>query len=159
MVQTRAISRNLLSDANTDEAGHCRKGCKCPTGHGNRPRGGQVYLHPDAQASGTGRPFNGAIKRGAQTIIIAEQYLSQSCAVMARLVLAYGRCPIIERDFSPFQTLAGSIVAAAFLQSGCYDQAPRAGGRAELHSRGMSKRVVRCLARCRAFDPKDPLNR
>jgi DNA-3-methyladenine glycosylase II len=47
----------------------------------------------------------------AQTIGAAEQHLSQSCAVMARLVLAHGRCPIIERDFSPFQTLAGSIIS------------------------------------------------
>jgi DNA-3-methyladenine glycosylase II len=46
-----------------------------------------------------------------QTIGIAEQHLSQSCAVMARLVLAHGRCPIVERDLSPFQTLAGSIIS------------------------------------------------
>jgi DNA-3-methyladenine glycosylase II len=30
---------------------------------------------------------------------------------MARLVLAHGRCPITEREFSPFQTLAGSIIS------------------------------------------------
>lgn len=47
----------------------------------------------------------------AQTIVVAEQQLRQSCAVMARLVMAHGRCPIIERDFSPFQTLAGSIIS------------------------------------------------
>lgn len=46
-----------------------------------------------------------------QTIVAAEQHLSQSCAIMARLVGAHGRCPIAERDLRPFQTLAGSIIS------------------------------------------------
>lgn len=30
---------------------------------------------------------------------------------MARLVVAHGRCRLVERDFLPFQTLAGSIIS------------------------------------------------
>ncbi len=41
----------------------------------------------------------------------AESQLSQSCAVMARLVSAHGPCPLATRDFRPFQTLATSIIS------------------------------------------------
>lgn len=46
-----------------------------------------------------------------RTIEVAELHLSQSCAVMARLVVVHGRCSIIERDFRPFQTLTSSIIS------------------------------------------------
>jgi 3-methyladenine DNA glycosylase/8-oxoguanine DNA glycosylase len=44
-------------------------------------------------------------------IFAVERHLSQSCAIMAGLVVTHGRCTIIARDFRPFQTLAGSIIS------------------------------------------------
>lgn len=41
----------------------------------------------------------------------AERHLSQSCEVMARLVTVHGPCPIADREFLPFQTLAASIIS------------------------------------------------
>lgn len=41
----------------------------------------------------------------------AEKHLSQSCAVMARLVTVHGPCPLAAREFLPFQTLATSIIS------------------------------------------------
>ncbi len=41
----------------------------------------------------------------------AERHLSQSCEVMARLVTVHGPCPISDREFLPFQTLAASIIS------------------------------------------------
>jgi DNA-3-methyladenine glycosylase II len=46
-----------------------------------------------------------------ETIFAVEQHLSQSCVIMAGLVVTHGRCTIIARDFRPFQTLAGSIIS------------------------------------------------
>jgi DNA-3-methyladenine glycosylase II len=46
-----------------------------------------------------------------ETIIAVERHLSQSCAIMAGLVVKHGRCSIIARDFRLFQTLAGSIIS------------------------------------------------
>ena len=46
----------------------------------------------------------------AETLLDAEHHLSQSCAVMAQLVATHGRCEIIERNLSSFQTLASSII-------------------------------------------------
>jgi len=41
----------------------------------------------------------------------AEQHLRQSCGVMARLIAQHGRCPLADREFRPFQTLANSIIS------------------------------------------------
>ena len=41
----------------------------------------------------------------------AEAYLSQSCRVMAGLILTHGPCPLADREFRPFQTLANSIIS------------------------------------------------
>jgi DNA-3-methyladenine glycosylase II len=41
----------------------------------------------------------------------AEQHLSQSCTVMARLVAEHGPCPLADWDFRPFQTLVTSIIS------------------------------------------------
>ncbi|MDR1397467.1 MAG: hypothetical protein LBJ14_07020 [Desulfarculales bacterium] len=41
----------------------------------------------------------------------AEQHLRQSCSVMARLIAQYGPCLIADSEFSPFQTLVGSIIS------------------------------------------------
>ena len=46
-----------------------------------------------------------------ETLPAAEKHLSRACAVMARLIATHGRCEIIERNASPFQTLAGSIMS------------------------------------------------
>lgn len=41
----------------------------------------------------------------------AEAYLSQSCQVMARLIVDHGFCPLADRESRPFQTLANSIIS------------------------------------------------
>lgn len=45
-----------------------------------------------------------------QAIVSAEQHLTRSCNVMARLVVEYGPCDAFEREVDSFQTLAGSII-------------------------------------------------
>lgn len=40
----------------------------------------------------------------------AERHLTQACAVMARLMVAHGRCGLAERDQQHFRTLANSIM-------------------------------------------------
>jgi DNA-3-methyladenine glycosylase II len=40
----------------------------------------------------------------------AERHLAQACAVMARLMVAHGRCGLAERDQQHFRTLANSIM-------------------------------------------------
>ena len=48
----------------------------------------------------------------APTVVIeAEAYLSQSCRVMAGLIRTHGPCPLADREFRPFQTLANSIIS------------------------------------------------
>lgn len=44
-------------------------------------------------------------------VIEAESYLSQSCRVMAGLIRTHGPCPLADREFRPFQTLANSIIS------------------------------------------------
>lgn len=41
----------------------------------------------------------------------AEAHLSQSCGVMAQLIRVHGRCLIEDRENTPFQTLATSIIS------------------------------------------------
>ena len=41
----------------------------------------------------------------------AERHLSQSDEVMARLVSDHGACPLSEREFRPFHTLATAIIS------------------------------------------------
>lgn len=41
----------------------------------------------------------------------AERHLSQADEVMASLVADYGPCPLAEREFRPFHTLARSIIS------------------------------------------------
>ncbi len=41
----------------------------------------------------------------------AERHLSQSCKVMARLIIEHGPCSISKRTLTPFQTLASSIIS------------------------------------------------
>lgn len=41
----------------------------------------------------------------------AERHLSQSDEVMARLLSDYGACPLAEREFRPFHTLATAIIS------------------------------------------------
>lgn len=41
----------------------------------------------------------------------AEHHLHQSCRVMARLIAQHGPCPLADREFLPFQTLANSIIS------------------------------------------------
>lgn len=41
----------------------------------------------------------------------AERHLRQSCPVMARLIVEHGSCPLADREFRPFQTLANSIIS------------------------------------------------
>jgi DNA-3-methyladenine glycosylase II len=41
----------------------------------------------------------------------AEVFLSDACPVMAGLVSRHGPCVLSERQFTPFETLAGSIIA------------------------------------------------
>lgn len=41
----------------------------------------------------------------------AERHLSQSCQIMARLIIQHGPCPLADREFRPFQTLANSIIS------------------------------------------------
>lgn len=41
----------------------------------------------------------------------AERHLRQSCRVMARLIVEHGSCPLADREFRPFQTLANSIIS------------------------------------------------
>ena len=41
----------------------------------------------------------------------AERHLRQSCRVMARLIVEHGPCPLADREFRPFQTLANSIIS------------------------------------------------
>lgn len=40
----------------------------------------------------------------------AERHLRQSCRIMARLIAQHGPCPLADREFRPFQTLANSII-------------------------------------------------
>lgn len=47
----------------------------------------------------------------ARMMVAAEKHLSQSCEVMARLVIVHGPCPLAGREFLPFQTLATSIIS------------------------------------------------
>jgi len=42
---------------------------------------------------------------------VAERHLSQADEVMARLVSDHGGCPLAEREFRPFHTLAASIIS------------------------------------------------
>jgi DNA-3-methyladenine glycosylase II len=44
-------------------------------------------------------------------VIEAQAYLSQSCRVMAGLIRTHGPCPLADREFRPFQTLANSIIS------------------------------------------------
>lgn len=37
--------------------------------------------------------------------------MRQSCRVMARLIVEHGPCPLADREFRPFQTLANSIIS------------------------------------------------
>jgi len=37
-------------------------------------------------------------------------HLSANCSVMAALVIRHGPCAIFDRNFQPFETLAGSII-------------------------------------------------
>ena len=46
-----------------------------------------------------------------ETLPAAEEHLGRACAVMARLIATHGRCEIVGRNTSPFQTLAGSIMS------------------------------------------------
>jgi DNA-3-methyladenine glycosylase II len=39
-----------------------------------------------------------------------EQHLSERCSVMAELVLRYGHCPLQDKTYTPFETLAASII-------------------------------------------------
>lgn len=41
----------------------------------------------------------------------AERHLSQSCPIMARLIVEHGPCSLADREFRPFQTLANSIIS------------------------------------------------
>jgi DNA-3-methyladenine glycosylase II len=41
----------------------------------------------------------------------AERHLRQSCRIMARLIAQHGPCPLADREFRPFQTLANSIIS------------------------------------------------
>jgi DNA-3-methyladenine glycosylase II len=45
------------------------------------------------------------------TVLDAEQRLRQSCRVMAQLIAQHGPCPLADREFRPFQTLANSIIS------------------------------------------------
>lgn len=47
----------------------------------------------------------------ARMIGAAEKHLSQSCEVMARLIIVHGSCPLAGREFMPFQTLVTSIIS------------------------------------------------
>ena len=50
----------------------------------------------------------------------AERYLRQSCRVMARLIAAHGPCPLADREFRPFQTLANSIISQQLSAKAAY---------------------------------------
>jgi DNA-3-methyladenine glycosylase II len=39
-----------------------------------------------------------------------EEHLSANCPVMAELVVRYGRCPLPDKTYTPFETLAASII-------------------------------------------------
>ena len=41
----------------------------------------------------------------------AERHLSQSCPVMARLIVEHDPCPFADREFRPFHTLVNSIIS------------------------------------------------
>lgn len=40
----------------------------------------------------------------------AGRHLSASCPVMAELVVRYGPCPLPDKNYTPFETLAASII-------------------------------------------------
>ena len=46
-----------------------------------------------------------------RAVLDAERHLSHSCNVMARLIALHGPCPLADREFRPFQTLATSIIS------------------------------------------------
>jgi hypothetical protein len=46
-----------------------------------------------------------------QSSLDAEQHLSVSSGVMARLFAVHGHCPLVEREFRPFETLVTSIIS------------------------------------------------
>lgn len=46
-----------------------------------------------------------------QTLRAAEQHLSGSCEVIARLIAKHGPCSIAAREFMPFQALVTSIIS------------------------------------------------
>jgi DNA-3-methyladenine glycosylase II len=46
----------------------------------------------------------------AKAILDAQRHLSRSDRVMARLILAHGKCPLARRSDAPFHTLASSII-------------------------------------------------
>lgn len=49
-----------------------------------------------------------------------ERHLRQSCHIMARLMAEHGLCPLADREFQPFQTLAHSIINQNYpLLNGC----------------------------------------
>jgi DNA-3-methyladenine glycosylase II len=47
----------------------------------------------------------------AATVRAGELHLTQSCTVMASLITRHGLCPLAEREFRPFYTLATSIIS------------------------------------------------
>ena len=53
----------------------------------------------------------GQMLTSARAMRDAEQHLSQSCQIMARLIVQHGPCPLADREFRPFQTLANSIIS------------------------------------------------
>lgn len=40
----------------------------------------------------------------------AGRHLSSSCPVMAELIVRYGPCPLPDKNYTPFETLAASII-------------------------------------------------
>ena len=47
----------------------------------------------------------------SRAMLDAERHLRQSCRIMARLIAQHGPCPLADREFRPFQTLANSIIS------------------------------------------------
>lgn len=54
----------------------------------------------------TGKNSGGQVSRS----MTPEEHLSASCPVMAELVARHGSCRLAEREISPFESLAGSII-------------------------------------------------
>lgn len=56
----------------------------------------------------------------SQAMRNAERYLSQSCRIMARLIVQHGPCPLADREFRPFQTLVNSIISQQLSSKAAY---------------------------------------